>query len=57
VNHFASAEFWHHYRQLPDEGGQIVAQGTPEYIARQEHSATGRFLAAALAQEMQDQPT
>ncbi len=40
-----------------DEGGRIVSEGTPEFIARQEHSATGRFLAAALKQELQDQPS
>ena len=40
-----------------DEGGRVVAEGTPEYIARQEGSATGRFLAEALAREMQEQPS
>jgi excinuclease ABC subunit A len=29
-------------------GGRIVAQGTPEEVARNPHSATGRFLAAVL---------
>ena len=27
-----------------DSGGQIVAEGTPEQIARNKHSHTGRFL-------------
>jgi len=27
-----------------DEGGQVVAAGTPEEIAREEASYTGRFL-------------
>jgi len=31
-----------------DEGVRIVAQGTPEQVARDADSATGRFLAAAL---------
>jgi excinuclease ABC subunit A len=39
-----------------DEGGRIVSQGTPEYIARQEQTATGRFLAEALARQPQEQP-
>ena len=30
-----------------DEGGQVVAQGTPEMVAKQSHSITGRFLAEA----------
>jgi len=29
-------------------GGQVVAQGTPEQIARSEASHTGRFLAGVL---------
>ena len=37
-----------------DEGGRIVAQGTPEAIARTRESATGRFLAQALAGEAQE---
>jgi excinuclease ABC subunit A len=32
-----------------DEGGRIVAQGTPEAVARSKESITGRFLAKALA--------
>jgi excinuclease ABC subunit A len=32
-----------------DEGGRIVAQGTPEVVARSKESTTGRFLAKALA--------
>jgi excinuclease ABC subunit A len=33
-----------------DEGGRIVAQGTPEAIVRSKESITGRFLAKALAE-------
>jgi excinuclease ABC subunit A len=33
-----------------DEGGRIVAQGTPEAVARSKESITGRFLAKALAE-------
>jgi excinuclease ABC subunit A len=40
-----------------DEGGRVVTEGTPEYVARQEGSATARFLAEALARELQEQPT
>jgi excinuclease ABC subunit A len=40
-----------------DEGGQIVVQGTPEFVARNPDSATGRFLAEAFAREMQEQTT
>jgi excinuclease ABC subunit A len=32
-----------------DEGGRIVAQGTPEVVARSKESITGRFLAKTLA--------
>ncbi|HEV3415941.1 MAG TPA: excinuclease ABC subunit A, partial [Pirellulales bacterium] len=39
-----------------DEGGQIVVQGTPEFVARNPDSATGRYLAEAFAREMQEQP-
>ena len=39
-----------------DEGGRIVSQGTPEYIARQTQTATGRFLAEAFARQPQEQP-
>ena len=34
-----------------DEGGRVVAQGTPEAVARVKESVTGRFLAKALAEE------
>ena len=34
-----------------DEGGQIVAEGTPEEIAKTKGSVTGRFLAEALRQD------
>jgi excinuclease ABC subunit A len=33
-----------------DEGGRVVAHGTPEQIARTKESVTGRFLASALAE-------
>ena len=33
-----------------DEGGRVVAQGTPEAVARSKESITGRFLAKALAE-------
>lgn len=36
-----------------DEGGQIVVQGTPELVARTKNSATGRFLGAALARQLE----
>jgi excinuclease ABC subunit A len=32
-----------------DQGGKIIATGTPEQVARNAHSHTGRFLAKALA--------
>jgi excinuclease ABC subunit A len=32
-----------------DEGGQVIARGTPEEVAGQDHSATGRALRASLA--------
>jgi excinuclease ABC subunit A len=38
-----------------DEGGQIVAQGTPELVSRSKTSATARFLAEALARQSQIQ--
>jgi excinuclease ABC subunit A len=31
-----------------DDGGRIVAKGTPEMVARNAESATGRFLASVL---------
>ena len=31
-----------------DEGGQVIAEGTPEEVAQNKDSATGRFLAEAL---------
>jgi excinuclease ABC subunit A len=34
-----------------EAGGQIVAQGPPELVARQAESVTGRYLAEALAQD------
>jgi excinuclease ABC subunit A len=33
-----------------DEGGRVVAHGTPEQIARTKESVTGQFLASALAE-------
>jgi excinuclease ABC subunit A len=38
-----------------DEGGQIVVQGTPELVSRSKASATGRFLAEALARQAEIQ--
>jgi excinuclease ABC subunit A len=35
-----------------EEGGRVIAQGTPEELAANADSATGRFLAAALAAEL-----
>jgi excinuclease ABC subunit A len=32
-------------------GGRIIAEGTPEEVARNESSATGRFLASLFANE------
>ena len=37
--------------------GALVGEGTPEEVARHEDSATGRFLAAALGERLQEQPT
>jgi excinuclease ABC subunit A len=37
-----------------DEGGQVVAQGTPEFVSRSKNSATARFLAAALARQLEE---
>jgi excinuclease ABC subunit A len=37
-----------------DEGGQIVVQGTPEYVAHSNESVTGRFLSAALARQLSE---
>ena len=31
-----------------DQGGKIIATGTPEQVARNQHSHTGRFLARVL---------
>jgi excinuclease ABC subunit A len=36
-----------------EDGGRVVAEGTPEFVARQENSATGRLLAQAFARELQ----
>jgi excinuclease ABC subunit A len=38
-----------------DEGGTVVAQGTPEYVSRSKSSVTGRFLAQALEQALEAQ--
>jgi excinuclease ABC subunit A len=38
-----------------DEGGQVVVQGTPELVARNGESPTGRYLAEAFARELQEQ--
>ena len=37
-------------------GGQIIAEGTPEDLARNEASHTGRFLAKALARTLAPTP-
>jgi excinuclease ABC subunit A len=37
-----------------DEGGKVVAQGSPEFVANCKESATGRLLAAALARDVQE---
>jgi excinuclease ABC subunit A len=34
-----------------DEGGQVVAKGTPEMVANCPHSVTGKFLADVLKKE------
>jgi len=36
-----------------DQGGKIIATGTPEQVARNAHSHTGRYLAAALSENGQ----
>lgn len=38
-----------------DEGGQVVAQGTPERVARVAESVTGRYLAQALGATLDEQ--
>src|SRR6185436_17392161 len=38
-----------------DEGGCVVAEGTPEMVARSKESVTARFLAQALAETLQAQ--
>ena len=35
-----------------DQGGEVICQGTPEEVAENPESATGRFLAEALAQDL-----
>jgi excinuclease ABC subunit A len=37
------------------QGGRIVATGTPEQVARNSHSHTGKFLASALATSLANQ--
>jgi excinuclease ABC subunit A len=39
-----------------DEGGTVVAHGTPELVSRARQSITGRFLAQALEQSLEEQP-
>ena len=34
-----------------DEGGYVIAEGTPEQLAQMEHSSTGRYLKAHLARD------
>ena len=38
-----------------DEGGRVVADGTPEMVARSKESVTARFLAEALSEKLQEQ--
>ncbi|MCP4190699.1 MAG: excinuclease ABC subunit UvrA [Planctomycetaceae bacterium] len=37
-----------------DQGGEVICQGTPEEVAENGQSATGRFLAEALAQDLRN---
>ena len=37
-----------------DEGGRVVAHGTPEEVARCGESHTGQFLAASLAERLHE---
>jgi excinuclease ABC subunit A len=39
-----------------EAGGRVVAHGPPEHVIRQSESVTGRFLAKALAEELEQQP-
>jgi excinuclease ABC subunit A len=39
-----------------EEGGRVVAEGTPEEVARDPASHTGRFLARALARQRSRRP-
>jgi len=39
-----------------NEGGRIVAEGTPEKVARVKESATGALLAELLARQHESQP-
>ena len=39
-----------------DEGGQLVAKGTPEMVAHSPGCVTGRFLAEMLQQQLQEEP-
>ncbi|MEX0710707.1 MAG: hypothetical protein WD278_00070, partial [Pirellulales bacterium] len=38
-----------------EAGGRVVAQGTPEMVSRNAESVTGRYLARALAEDLQEQ--
>jgi len=38
-----------------DEGGRVVAKGTPERVSRNGESVTGKFLTKVLAEEMKEQ--
>ncbi|MCG8583253.1 MAG: ATP-binding cassette domain-containing protein, partial [Pirellulales bacterium] len=38
-----------------DEGGNVIAHGTPEEVARNEDSITGKFLAEVLAADLSEQ--
>jgi excinuclease ABC subunit A len=39
-----------------EEGGRVVAHGSPEMVARNPKSVTGRYLAAALLEQPESQP-
>ena len=38
-----------------DQGGRLGARGTPEEVAQEKDSVTGRFLRAALDDHLQEQ--
>jgi len=38
-----------------DEGGRVVAKGTPEMVSRNGESVTGKFLTKILSEQMKEQ--